>query len=220
MQSLDNRTGGRGAYGFMYGFRILRRTFWLAHSTRLRWISLRHRHQQDDLRCSQTRIRVTAIIMVRFHSYSLCVSPFPILLRIRSRIAQVLDPPVSGQLFGGAIHVAGYIMKSTRLRPLKSCSQDLVESSLNLSPQIVEFVLKRNPSLFVCIQETVVDRNSIPVTRYTSRRYRLFCLHAKGSCTLPSVITTIASGEKCVTAVGRGCVEASKFVNLYSEKYI
>jgi len=70
--------------------------------------------------------------------------------------------------------------------------------------------------LFVAVDVTVFDSRMIPLTGYTMRRSRVFCLPGKESWTVHAIISAIDAGGARVIAFHEANEDGSKFLDLFS----
>ena len=78
------------------------------------------------------------------------------------------------------------------------------------------YCTKTTPHLFVAVDVTVFDSRMIPLTGYTMRRSRVFCLPGKESWTVHAIISAIDAGGARVIAFHEANEDGSKFLDLFS----
>jgi hypothetical protein len=133
-----------------------------------------------------------------------------------TRFFQFFDLCFSGKQAGTAIRGAGLMKKHTRPCPWTTCPQTHAESALDMPRRMIDSVSRENPSLFVAIDDTVLD--SISTVLYTgtaSRGSRLFGFHGKASFLGLSRRSNCCFGRFC-HRLHDGKADGSRFMELFS----
>jgi hypothetical protein len=116
--------------------------------------------------------------------------------------------------------VAGSPGSETQRRALTTLYTTPAEISLKRSRQIrIEFIRKRNSSIFESIAKTAFDSRMKPRTRYAPNTpVSFFRNEEKGPWTRTRLVAAITCNGDCVTVLHDGIVDGVEFLDLLSSR--